>query len=410
MEATETINPNGSIERTITLNSEESQATLDRLDPTIRSMVEERLNHLITESPAIQMSAEEFERICDEAVGIHNTDSTSAVDSVIDTTGQIPWVGYHSVDEFIIPNRESLIADAATQGVGSWDNAEIIDPTADDPDENEGFDVPDVDEIPDDTSMIEAENPPTPQDVTIPLAQLNSNFVSDSTARFSSAEWFDIIHDTSVIIGGAGGISSWLAILLARTNVSSLCLYDNDRVETVNLAGQFFRVRDVGKYKVVAVTDILREMSGFYGCSYYKELYTPHSEISPIMMCGFDNMEARKVFFNNWKRNLLNEDKSKCLLLDGRLSAECLQVYCIQGDDETSVKYYRDHCLFSDKDADPTVCSYKQTSFMANMIAGTMVNLFVNWCANRAGGFRPVPFFIEYDAVTMQYKIKMNAV
>jgi molybdopterin/thiamine biosynthesis adenylyltransferase len=330
------------------------------------------------------MSAEEFERICDEAVGIST------------------FIGIP--EETTIPS--SVVAEDAINEV---------DVTADDDEEESiitevDFEVPEHDEFPDDTSIIEDELAPQQQDVTIPLAQLNSNFVSDSTARFSSAEWFDIIRDTSVIIGGAGGISSWLAILLARTNVSSLCLYDNDRVETVNLAGQFFRVRDVGKHKVVAVTDILREMSDFYGCNYYKELYTPHSEISPIMMCGFDNMEARKVFFNNWKRNLPNVDKSKCLLLDGRLSAECLQVYCIQGDDEASVKYYQDYCLFSDKDADSTVCSYKQTSFMANMIAGTMVNLFVNWCANRAGGFRPVPFFTEYDAVTMQYKIKMNAI
>lgn len=367
MEATETINPNGSIERTITLNPEESQATLDRLDPAIRAMVEERLSHPIADSPAIQMSAEELERICDEAVGIST------------------FIG--------IPEGTTI-----TSNVIAEDAINEVDVTADDDEEESSI------------TEVEYEEPQEETNISRPLAELNSNFVSDSTARFSSAEWFNIIRGTSVIIGGAGGISSWLAILLARTNIHSLCLYDNDRVETVNLAGQFFRVRDVGKHKVVAVTDILREMSDFYSCSYWKELYTPHSDISPIMMCGFDNMEARKVFFNNWKRNLLNEDKSKCLLIDGRLSAECLQVYCIQGDDEASIKYYQDHCLFSDKDADPTVCSYKQTSFMANMIAGTMVNLFVNWCANRAGGFRPVPFFTEYDAVTMQYKIKMNAV
>jgi len=314
------------------------------------------------------MSAEELERICDEAVGIS-------------TSTDIP-------EETTIPS--SVIAE---------DTINEVDVTANN-NEEEGV-----------ITEVEYEEPQEETNIARPLAELNSNFVSDSTARFSSAEWFNIIHDTSVIIGGAGGISSWLAMLLARTNVRSLCLYDNDKVETVNLAGQFFRVRDVGKYKVIAITDLLREMSDFYGCNYYKELYTQHSEISPIMMCGFDNMEARKVFFNNWKKNFLtDEDKSKCLLIDGRLSAECLQVYCIQGDDEASIKYYQDHCLFSDEEADHTVCSYKQTSFMANMIAGTMVNLFVNWCANKAGGFRPIPFFTEYDAITMQYKIKMNAI
>lgn len=83
---------------------------------------------------------------------------------------------------------------------------------------------------------------------------------------------------------------------------------------------------------------------------------------------------------------------------------------CVQGDDSQAIEAYEEQYLFSDDMADATVCSYKQTSFMANMIAATMVNLFVNWCANLVGNFRPVPFFTEYDAVTMQYKLKMNAV
>lgn len=393
MEATEIINPNGSIERTITLNPEESQVTLDRLNPTIRAVVEERLGHSITESPAIQMSAEELERICDEAVGITPQDTMENIFPE-DTTPII-----QEVTNTIYAGEELLtqIANASPTYVAAVDTINEVDGT------NNNEEEATINEV-------DYEEPQEETNIALPLAELNSNFVSDSTARFSSAEWFNIIHNTSVLIGGAGGISSWLAMLLARTNVNALYLYDNDKVETVNLAGQFFRTCDVGKYKVVAVTDILREMSDFYRCSYYKELYTSHSGLLPIMMCGFDNMEARKVFFNKWKNNFVIEDKSKCLLLDGRLSAECLQVYCIQGDDDSAVQFYEEHCLFSDEEADATVCSYKQTSFMANMIAGTMVNLFVNWCANRAGGFRPVPFFTEYDAVTMQHKIKMNAV
>ena len=46
MEATEIINPNGSVERTITLNEEESQAALSNLSPGIRVMVEEFVTRL----------------------------------------------------------------------------------------------------------------------------------------------------------------------------------------------------------------------------------------------------------------------------------------------------------------------------------------------------------------------------
>ena len=235
----------------------------------------------------------------------------------------------------------------------------------------------------------------------------------DNHSRFSSADWFDVIAHKNVLLGGAGGIGSWTALLLARTNVGSIRIYDDDKVETANLAGQFFSISDVGKYKVEAVTNHLRNIANYYSSSYVKDRFTLDTPPYKIMIGGFDNMTARKVFFRSWnafRRASVAEDFSNYLLIDARLSAEVLQVYCLQGDDEASITYYKDNCLFSDDEADPTVCSYKQTSFMANMIAGTIANLFVNWCANKAGGFRPVPFFTEYDAVTMQYKLKMNAV
>lgn len=406
MEATEVINPNGSVERTITLNPEESRATLERLDPTIRAMVEERLGQNLESLPATtQMSAEELERICDEAVGIYSTESASAV-AASDTA---PWDNQHLDVDDTTALRVQTLADATAQGVGSWWNteseeieeAEIIDSTADDPDDEEDVDL---------TQDSNTEEP-APQDVTVPLANLNTTLTAENTARFSSAEWFEVISNSSILIGGVGGIGSWLAMLLARTNVHELWLFDDDKVEAVNLAGQFFGVSDIGKYKVEAVTQRVRDMANLYRCNYSKEKYTRGKFTWDIMMCGFDNMDARRVFFDKWQYDARRRtDSSKCLFLDGRLSAETLQVYCIQGDDTQAMHEYMEHCLFSDEEADHTVCSYKQTSFMANMIAGTMVNLFVNWSANQAGGFRPVPFFTEYDAVTMQYKIKMSAV
>lgn len=66
MEATQVIHTNGDVENTITLNPEESNVVLDRLDPNIRTMVEERLNQQVESLPTpLQISTEEFERILD---------------------------------------------------------------------------------------------------------------------------------------------------------------------------------------------------------------------------------------------------------------------------------------------------------------------------------------------------------
>ena len=132
------------------------------------------------------------------------------------------------------------------------------------------------------------------------------------------------------------------------------------------------------------------------------------------MICGFDNMAARSTFYEKWKQKVLSypagsDNRKKCLFIDGRLAAEEFQVLSIQGDDERAMVEYENKWLFSDSEAEETICSYKQTTFMANMIASVMVNVFVNFVANQCGPIidRDVPFFISYDASTMFTKVEM---
>ena len=381
MEATEVTNPNGSIERTIVLNPEESEAVLNQIAPNLADQVRVQIGQEPSTSPNIPITAEELERLCDEAVGIATIQTMNNIyppDAVGTAPAEIlrEYSDFEEVEDITESTEEAL--------------------------EHFEEEVSTAEEEPTQTE----EEPVTPAPVVY-----NTQLNSVTTTRFSGAEWFNKIHEQDIIVGGAGGISSWLAFLLARTNAGEITIYDNDKVEAVNLAGQFFGVHDVGTAKVYAVANHVREFADYYMLHYNNSRYDDYCEASRVMMCGFDNMEARKLFFNKWKRYLrAHFDPNNFLFIDGRLSAECLQVLCVQGDDAQAIKTYEEQYLFSDEMADATVCSYKQTSFMSNMIAATMVNIFVNWCANQAGSFRPVPFFTEYDAVTMQYKLKMNAV
>ena len=105
-------------------------------------------------------------------------------------------------------------------------------------------------------------------------------------------------------------------------------------------------------------------------------------------------------------RSKSEAERANCLYIDGRLAAEEFQVLCIKGDDEFNINRYKKEFLFSDIEADATVCSYKQTTFMANMIASVMVNLFVNFVANQCEPLidRDLPFYTTYSAETMYYK------
>ncbi len=58
-------------------------------------------------------------------------------------------------------------------------------------------------------------------------------------SRFRDADWFEKADTlkTPIVIGGAGGIGSWLVLFLSRilNNCTDLYLFDFDSVEEVNI-------------------------------------------------------------------------------------------------------------------------------------------------------------------------------
>lgn len=236
--------------------------------------------------------------------------------------------------------------------------------------------------------------------------------VDDATSRFSSAIWYENIQKKTVILAGVGGIGSYVGFLLARMKPASMFIYDDDIVETVNMSGQLYGQSDLGRPKVSALAEMIRNYAGYSSVFAINERFTNESEASDIMICGFDNMAARRLFFNKWVNHVQSkpeEERKNCLFIDGRLAAEEFQVLCIKGDDEYNINRYSNEYLFSDAEADETICSYKQTTFCANMIASYMVNLFVNFCANQLELLidRDLPFLTTYNAETMYLKTEV---
>ena len=124
---------------------------------------------------------------------------------------------------------------------------------------------------------------------------------AELNSRFSDASWF---HQSGerVIIGGAGGIGSWLSLLLARVGFD-IYLVDFDLVESHNIGGQFFKASDVGMYKTASVNQSIKSFCG-------NEINTLNERVGEnfqgdiFMFSAFDNMEARKHLFNSWKKHL----------------------------------------------------------------------------------------------------------
>lgn len=237
----------------------------------------------------------------------------------------------------------------------------------------------------------------------------NSNTIREESSRFSAALWFDKVKKLKVTIAGLGGIGSYTAFLIARCYPQFLYIIDPDTVESANLSGQLFGTYDIGNTKVSAVRDFIYKYTNTTSVYCDTHYFTSDSHIpySSIMICGFDSMQARREYYQYWKDHIGTEgDPKECLYIDGRLAAEKLQVFCITGDNTYAQKKYEEEYLFSDSEADETMCSYKQTSYMASMIGSIITNLFVNFVSNLCiSDLRSLPFITEYNGEITKFKI-----
>ena len=235
---------------------------------------------------------------------------------------------------------------------------------------------------------------------------------AESTVRFSGASWFEAAKGVSATIAGVGGIGSWTSLLLSRISTSiRVNLYDDDNVEVVNLAGQMFSSNQVGLYKVYAAQEVIRYFSGSYCNAAPYRIASTTSIYDNIVICGFDNMEARKILYRLWKaraKSFSTAQQGEFLFIDGRMNAEEFQIFSITGDDDYNMKRYEEEFLFSDAEVAPAVCSYKQTTYCASMIASFMINSLVNFLSNQnlENMPRQVPFYINYDAQLMHLKLE----
>lgn len=229
--------------------------------------------------------------------------------------------------------------------------------------------------------------------------------LDETHSRFSSAIWAEKVKETGVLLAGLGGIGSYVAFLLSRCNIRYLTMIDPDIIDATNLSGQLYSSGYIGDNKVNALSRILGRFSNFFKYNAIAERYT--SQVEKIMICGFDNMLARKQFYYNWKNEINNYvNPEDFLFIDGRLAAESFQVFCITGNAKYLMKQYEEKWLFDDKDAEQTICSNKQTSYCANMIGSIITNLFINFITNQCNPLVPreLPFLTTYEADTMQLK------
>ena len=180
-------------------------------------------------------------------------------------------------------------------------------------------------------------------------------------------------------IAGVGAIGSHLAEMLAKLGVTRLTLIDFDEVDTINLGVQGFYKEEVGLPKVSAVKRRIQSINSNVETCTWNEGYDPQRVPSrSVVFSCVDSIKTRREIFRHYR------EKDWSALLDGRMAAESLQVYCVTREPRVLASYQAS--LFPTHKAYRESCTARATIYAASMAAAILCAQFKRWAMNQDPG------------------------
>lgn len=139
-----------------------------------------------------------------------------------------------------------------------------------------------------------------------------------------------------VIVIGAGSTGSFLSLTLAKMGLKNIKVIDFDKVEEKNIPNQFFRVGDVGKYKVEALKEIIKDFTGTTIQTENIKIdknYLFDFNLNTLIISCLDNIEGRKLVYNKIKDFPIK-------FIDTRFGSEGYSIHCVNLEEEEQKKLY----------------------------------------------------------------------
>ena len=173
---------------------------------------------------------------------------------------------------------------------------------------------------------------------------------------------------TKIHIIGCGATGSKVARALADLGIETLHLWDFDKVEIHNIANQEFRNGDVGKSKVSALAEIIKEKTGL-------SVETHDEKVTDQRLDGYvflltDTMASRKEIFEN---SLKYKPNTK-MVFETRMGTDTGMIYSFCSYKPSHIKKWLDRSDYGDDEAEVSACG---TSISVGMTAAIIANLAV---------------------------------
>ena len=167
-----------------------------------------------------------------------------------------------------------------------------------------------------------------------------------------------------IAIVGCGAVGSFTALSLCKMGVGQLTLIDGDKVSVENLPNQFYRDGDLGKKKVDACSDLIRQFDGQISMITLARPFIKQKLEADIVISAVDSMDVRKRIWAS-----VSSNRSARLLIDPRMAARVIQVYSVFPGEPSSCKKY-EQTLVDDSETLDERCTAKSIIYSVLPLAG----------------------------------------
>lgn len=173
---------------------------------------------------------------------------------------------------------------------------------------------------------------------------------------------------------GAGSVGSKLVLELAAIGCTDITVWDGDDVASHNVPMSAYRHTDLGRFKTVALQELVRDKSGMT-IKVVQRMYCGEPLRGTVVSC-VDWMDERKKIWKQVRHNPLVD-----LFVDTRTAIQLLEVYAIQPCNSEDIAFYETR-LYPSSDAIRPTCGVHGISPVTSITAGVAVATLTRFWKN----------------------------
>lgn len=193
--------------------------------------------------------------------------------------------------------------------------------------------------------------------------------------------------DTPIVIIGAGAVGSFTTLSLAKMGFNNLLVFDDDKIDAVNMNCQFYRPSDIGKPKVRALYELVKDFTGI-DISFEQARISKERPFAGIVIICVDSMKARKDIWQSYRDG---QSMITTFYVDSRMSAENALLYSFDPRDIDRCANY-DASLYSDEEAVRERCTAKSTMYTVLALSSQICAAVKNYIMDQE-----IPAYLAWD-------------